>query len=268
MNAFTNREALRSSAYVDDAKLADRQAIYRFVERPWPSDRGRVLGAIELQGDETVVDVGCGNGNDQRQLRAAGHTGTILAFDLSIGMLRTLEDGVPRANADVAALPLRDGAADVALAMHMLYHCPDLPGAVAELRRVVRPGGTLLASTNATAHFEELRQLWTECLSDVAGRSVRPWHGSTERFPLEGAADVLGLAFDDVHVVPTTNRLLVPEVGPIVTYVASTRDLSQHDVDDETWAAGLGLLRERVAARIAADGAFVITTASGVAVAR
>ena len=31
---------------------------------------------------------------------------------------------------------------DVALAMHMLYHVPDVPAAVAELRRIVKPGGT------------------------------------------------------------------------------------------------------------------------------
>ena len=226
-----------------------------------------MLGAVELRGDETVVDVGCGNGNDQRQLRAAGHTGTILAFDLSVGMLRTLDEAVPATNADVAALPLRDGAADVALAMHMLYHCPDLPAAVAELRRVVRPGGTLVASTNAAAHFVELRELWTEVLSEAAGRAVRPWHGSTERFALEAAAELLGASFDDVRIQPTTNRLLVPEVDPVVAYVASTRDLSQHDVDDGTWAAALGLLRARVADHIAADGSFAITTASGVAVA-
>lgn len=265
---FTNREALRSSAYADDTKLADRQAIYRFVEHPWPSSRGRVLGAVDLTGDETIVDVGCGNGNDQRQLRAAGHAGPILAFDLSVGMLQTLDAGVPSANADVAALPLRDGTADVALAMHMLYHCPVLPDAVAELRRIVRPGGTLLASTNALAHLQELRELWTEALSDAAGRSVRPWHGSTERFPLEKAADVLGTSFDDVRVQLTTNRLLLPEVAPVVAYVASTRDLSQHDVDDATWAAALDLLTERVTARLAAEGVLAITTASGVAVAR
>ncbi|MDQ3108049.1 MAG: class I SAM-dependent methyltransferase [Actinomycetota bacterium] len=134
MNAFTNRETLRTSAYVDDAKLADRQAIYRFVERPWPSSRGRVLGAIDLDGDETVIDVGCGNGRDGRQLLAANHAGPIIGFDLSVGMLRMVVGQVPAVNADVAALPLRDGAADVALASHMLYHCPDLPAAVAELR--------------------------------------------------------------------------------------------------------------------------------------
>ncbi|MDQ3108050.1 MAG: hypothetical protein M3Q68_09635 [Actinomycetota bacterium] len=60
----------------------------------------------------------------------------------------------------------------------------------------------------------------------------------------------------------------MPDVEPVIAYVASTRDLSQHDVDDETWSAALVLLAERVHAVLATDGVFAITTASGVAVAR
>lgn len=52
-----------------------------------------------------------------------------------------------------ARLPLGDGGVDVVLAMHMLYHVPDVPAPVAELRRIVKPGGTLLASTNSGGVF-------------------------------------------------------------------------------------------------------------------
>jgi ubiquinone/menaquinone biosynthesis C-methylase UbiE len=45
-------------------------------------------------------------------------------------------------NASITALPLRDGAVDIALAIHMLYHVPSRETAIAELRRVVAAGGT------------------------------------------------------------------------------------------------------------------------------
>lgn len=114
---LTDREALQSAAYANPSKLAARQAIYRYVEHPWPSDGGRVLGALgrPLRGDGLVVDVGCGNGNDARDLRRSGFEGTILGADLSAGMLRSVEGIVSAAvQADAAALPLADSAASAA----------------------------------------------------------------------------------------------------------------------------------------------------------
>ena len=265
---FSDRELLRTSAYADDAKLSARQAIYRYIEQPWPSDGGRVLGVIALRGDEVVVDVGCGNGNDVKDLQAAGFGGTIVGADLSVGMLQTLRPlGVPVLNADAGALPLRDGAADVALAMHMLYHCPDIPATVAELRRVVRRSGSLVVSTNAAAHLQELRWLWTEALTEVVGSDVEPWRSSTERFSLEDAADVLVASFEDVEVHRTDNRLLVPEVEPVVAYVESTRDLSGAGVTDDVWSAAIELLSARVRSVIDVEGALELTVVKGVLVA-
>ena len=266
---FSDRQLLRSAAYADDAKLSARQAIYRFIERPWPSEGGRVLGAIPLRGDERVVAVGCGNGNDVRDLLAAGFAGSIVGFDLSVGMLATVAPlGVPVVNADAAALPLREGTIDVALAMHMLYHCPDIAETVRELRRVLRAGGSLVVSTNARAHLQELRAMWTDVLSAVVGAPREPWRTSTERFPLEDAPGVLGAAFDDVVVQRSDNRLLVPEVEPVVAYVESTRDLSGHGVPDDVWSAAVAELRNRVGSVIAAEGALALSVVKGVVVAR
>ena len=269
MTAFSDRELLRQAAYADDGKLSARQAIYRFIERPWPSTGGRVRGAIDLRGDEVVADVGCGNGNDARDLLAAGHSGPILGFDLSPGMLRIVAAlGVPVVNADAGQLPLRDGALDVALAMHMLYHCPDIAATVAELRRVVRRGGALVVSTNSVAHLQELRALWTDALSHAGGVRIEPWRTAAGRFSLEDAPDVVGGSFADVQVQRTDNRLLVPEARPVLDYVESTRDLSEHDIDDGTWRAAIDRLRSRVQERIDADGALVLTVVKGVLVCR
>lgn len=269
MSAFTDRESLRASAYADASKLATRQAIYRFIERPWPSDRGRVLGAVALREDDLVVDVGCGNGNDARQLRAEGFDGPILAFDLSPGMLQTVVPlGVPVCVADAVQLPLGDGAADVALAMHMLYHCADIAAVVHELRRVVRRGGALVVSTNAMAHLQELRALWTATLSEVVGAEVEPWRTAAGRFPLEDAPDVVARAFDDVVLQRTDNRLLVTEAEAVVAYVESTRDLSGRDVGELVWREAIERLRSRVRERIASEGALTLTVVKGIVIAR
>jgi ubiquinone/menaquinone biosynthesis C-methylase UbiE len=258
LSSFTDRAALQSSAYADATKLAARQAIYQYVERPWPSDGGRVLGALSLRGDERIVDVGCGNGNDLRDLlRAAFEPSQLIGFDLSVGMLRTVAPlGVPVANADAAHLPLRDGAADVALAMHMLYHCPDIEAAARELRRVVRPGGALVVSTNSTGHLRELGEAWEQ----------PAWGRGPSRFTLEDGGMVLATAFTNVELQRTDNRLLIPDVEPVVAYIESVRDGYGDLVDD--WDASIAALRERVGEEIRRSGAFAVSVTKGVFVCR
>jgi SAM-dependent methyltransferase len=64
-----------------------------------------------------------------------------LGLDLSPGM-------GPAAVADAQRLPLPDASAEAVLAMHMLHHVPDIDRAVAEMARVLRPGGVALAASN------------------------------------------------------------------------------------------------------------------------
>jgi len=67
--------------------------------------------------------------------------------------------GIDARVGDVQALPLGEGEFDVAVAAWMLYHAPDLDEALAELGRVLRPGGRLVAVTNASDHLQELWEL-------------------------------------------------------------------------------------------------------------
>ena len=267
------RRAMQEVAYKDDRKLAARQAMWRFVERPPPSRRGRVLGAVDLTGDEVVVDAGCGNGRDLADLARAGHRGPLIGIDLSIGML----DAVPinaaaarRVVGDVMAIPIATGAADVALAMHMLYHVADIAAAVGELRRIVRTdGGICLTSTNSATTMPELIEVWQRALSAAAGEPVPLTRDSMARFSLENAADLLGAAFDDVEIKRYDNRLRVPDAAVVRAYVESTRDLySRFLPDPAAWDDAMDHLEAEVAGIIERDGVFTITTASGVIVSR
>jgi ubiquinone/menaquinone biosynthesis C-methylase UbiE len=82
----------------------------------------------------------------------------------------------PEVVGDIQELPLADGSVDAALAMHMLYHVPDIALAARELRRVVRPGGVLMASTNAADDKAEVGELWAAAVEDLTGS--RPVSGS------------------------------------------------------------------------------------------
>jgi ubiquinone/menaquinone biosynthesis C-methylase UbiE len=58
--------------------------------------------------------------------------------------------------APAISIPVADDAADIVVAAWMLYHVPDLDAVLREVRRVLRPGGTLVAVTNGAAHLAAL----------------------------------------------------------------------------------------------------------------
>jgi len=59
----------------------------------------------------------------------------------------------------VQSLPFADESFDTAVAAWMLYHVPDIDRGIAELARVLAPGGRLVAVTNSELHLHELREL-------------------------------------------------------------------------------------------------------------
>ncbi|MFO7960998.1 MAG: class I SAM-dependent methyltransferase [Nitriliruptoraceae bacterium] len=93
-----------------------------------------------------VLDLGAGTGVASEVLSHVGaHP---VALDLAVEMLAHRDaERPPGVAGDARALPFRDSAFDAVVAAFSLNHVPDLEGALAEARRVIRPGGLLLAST-------------------------------------------------------------------------------------------------------------------------
>jgi SAM-dependent methyltransferase len=104
-----------------------------------------VAAARRALGEGTVLDLGCGLGDDLARLAAAGLGA--LGIDSSSEVLRracaTLGSSVPLVRADGVALPLRNGSVDGCRIERVLQHVEDPDVVVAEAARVVRPGGFL-----------------------------------------------------------------------------------------------------------------------------
>jgi SAM-dependent methyltransferase len=161
-------------------------------------------------------------------------------------------------------LPLPDAGCDVALAMHMLFHVPDLARGVAELRRVLRPGGVLLAATNGADHLRELGDLIDAAMTSVAGRPVALPRVSGLRFGLEDGAAALRATFASVERHDARSALVIPTPEPVVSYTASLATAREALPPGADWAAVLAEVERLTAAEIAARGAFRVTTQAGV----
>lgn len=262
----TGKQFLTRSAYADDRNLRSRQAIFAYADTPvdprWRTSR------VSWDGTQVVADVGCGNGVDLRQLVPDGRCRHAIGVDLSAGMLRSLADlrGSGRltlVQADAQHLPLADASVDVALAMHMLYHVPDIQAAVSELRRVVKPGGTVLASTNSAGTPAEINELLNAAVSAQLGRATHPMPALS--FTTQTGQAALGREFSQVTLHRRAAPLSFPDAEPVLAYLNSVREPIMANVGPPLdFDAVLAEVAARVDQVIQTEGRFRATFRSGV----
>ena len=143
--------------YARPDNLRARKSVYADAEGDDP--REFAFEAIAAAHPRRVLEVGGGEGElAERVLKELG--AEVVGVDQSDGMAEIQRSkGIDARVGHVQALPFDDEEFDVAVAAWMLYHVPDLDLGLAELARVLKPGGRLVAVTNAVDHFQELWDL-------------------------------------------------------------------------------------------------------------
>ncbi len=179
-----------------------------------------------------VLEVGCGTGAFAARLADELPGVALLAVDQSPRFVElTRERGVPAQVQDVQHLLAPDAAYDVVLALWMLYHVPDLDRGLGELRRVLRPGGRLVAVTNGDEHVADLRReaggrRWRTTFSSENGEASLRRHFDAVDPP--GRRDPSGLPGPRLRarlpaLVPRARRL-DPARGRLAARVRRPRD--------------------------------------------
>jgi len=147
------------------------------------AQRARVLDLLAPAPGEKILDVGVGPGLLAQDLaRLVGETGTVVGLDLSPAMAAAASArlaGLPQADArvgDATALDLADGRFDAAVSTQVYEYVADMPRALAELRRVLRPGGRALIldtdwrsivwHSSDTARMDQVLACWDDHLAD------------------------------------------------------------------------------------------------------
>lgn len=162
----------------------DRRGLQQTTYRPI---HDAVLERLDALAPERILDLGCGTGQLTERLRDRFADATVVGADLSNGML---ERAALRAEAhdaetapmhalsgsfvraDALQLPLADAAFDVVTCTESFHWYADQAAAVAELARLLRPGGRLVIASIATVtgFADDAIQRATE----LAGRPIRP----------------------------------------------------------------------------------------------
>jgi SAM-dependent methyltransferase len=146
---------------------------------------------LGLGAGERLLDLGCGGG--RHAFEAARRGARVVALDADAAEVRAVRDtlaamvvagqlgadgGAGVVRGDALALPFADGAFDRVIAAEVLEHIPDDAAAMAELARVLRPGGTM-AVTVPRLGPEVLNWALSEQYHDVPGGHVRIYRRST-----------------------------------------------------------------------------------------
>ena len=266
MARLTDPAYLRGEQYKTPSNLSARAGLHERFSTAAGSWHPWVMDQLDLRAGERVLEVGGGPGWLWRENAERLPAGLRVCFsDFSLGMLRAARTDLARlggfrfANIDAQDLPLPAGQFDLVIANHMLYHVPDLPRAVRELARVLRPGGRLCAATNGGQHMRELDSL----LHQFDARYPEPNAlAALIKYRLDNAAEWLGPAFGRVVVRQRADALWVTDAAALVAYAQSMARMTVH------------LGRERAAElrrffqdRIDADGGLHITKDAGVVLA-
>lgn len=262
VTGFDDQKYLRRQYKTQD-NLNVRLRTHQLYGEPQIDFAEWVLEQINWQGDESVVDVGCGSGIYAKPVQArAAH---YVAGDLSLGMLQKMEQpGLERVNLNAQALPLAANGADVILANHMLYHVPDQNAAVQEFARVLRPRGYLLVATNSRGTMSELEMLSRRALALLGideSADIRP----PISFTLESGVELLEQHFTHVERYDLPGTLVFPNPEPVIAYLASSRERFEDRLPRElSWANVVAALDQVLSAHIAEQGEFRVNKLTGV----
>jgi SAM-dependent methyltransferase len=204
--------------YAREDNLRARQRMYAEVSGPHPHD---VLWQTLVEWEpRRVLEVGGGPGElSERMQKELGAEVSFL--DISPRMVELArERGLDAQVGDVQSLPFEDGFFDTVVAAWMLYHVPDLDRGLAELARVLRPGGALIAVTNSILHLSEFREL-------IAYPDVL-----RETFNRENGEDFLRKHFTQVERLDLELEVTVRDRQALVDYQQSTSVPTQPVPDD------------------------------------
>jgi NADH dehydrogenase [ubiquinone] 1 alpha subcomplex assembly factor 5 len=121
-----------------------------------------------------ALDLGCRQGLLGRLLQGRGGIRTLLQCDLAGAVLGTARGHGPAVQADEEALPFKEESLDLVLSNLALHWVNDLPGALIQINRALRPDGLFLAAIFGGNTLIELRECLTEAeLAETGGISPR-----------------------------------------------------------------------------------------------
>jgi ubiquinone/menaquinone biosynthesis C-methylase UbiE len=223
LTKFTDQQYLKNDQYKDSSNLDARALIHqRFSTNRYGWFKWVFEPLLKLPENASILELGCGHGLLWKEnADRIPPKWNITLSDLSPGMLDAAwRNLVVTGRAfqfreiDAQEIPFEDEKFDAVIANFMLYHVSDRSKALHEIKRILKPGGRLIAATVGNNHMREVTD-WTQ---RVNKESQFPFSVS---FTLENGLDQLSSVFSRAELIRYPDSLQVTEVKPLVAYILS-----------------------------------------------
>ena len=167
-----NRAMTETETFQIPLETAERYES-KFVPALFADWAPHVVATADVSRGQSVLDVACGTGIVARTaLPRVGPEGRVVGVDLNPAMLSVAEracPGVELHRGDVAELPFESGTFDAVLCQMALMFFPDPVAAAREMRRVVRPGGTVVIMVPSSLAAQPAYRLLVDLAAQHAG---------------------------------------------------------------------------------------------------
>ena len=179
-----------------------------------------IFSHYEIEEGARVLELGCGTGSMWK-----GHgelikkCGELVLSDFSDAMVETTRQTVGELpnityrSIDIQNIPYDDASFDVVIANMMLYHVPDLPKALAEVCRVLKPNGKFYCATYGEHGI-------VEYLSKLLGE-YGVEDNVNKNFTLQNGAAILSSVFENIKKEDYEDSLAVTNIADMVDYIYS-----------------------------------------------
>ncbi|WP_088014707.1 class I SAM-dependent methyltransferase [Gottfriedia acidiceleris] len=184
-----------------------------------------VIEKLQLTKNEKILDIGCATGDFLIFLKENGHNGHLTGYDQSTEMIYDAIKISKQKNltiewfvGDARKLPFTTNDYDWVVARHMLYHVPEVKNTIKGFKKVIKPDGGFIATTNSCFSLPRIQELCNNMLIEF-GFPERTSPASP--FCIENAKDILSTTFENIVEVIISNALIFHHPEPIVRYITS-----------------------------------------------
>ena len=178
---------------------------------------GQLLNRMPLAEARRVLDLGAGVGFLLPEIRARAPRTLVVGADRAPGMIALAPPEFPRVVADASRLGFGDAAFDAVTMAFMLFHLPDPMTGLAEVQRVLRPGGALGVATWGEPQSFEAFDVWIEVLDRFEAEADNPVPANHELMDTE--SKLSGILSDAGFEVERTATIPVEERADLEEFV-------------------------------------------------
>ncbi|WP_446899022.1 MerR family transcriptional regulator [Clostridium sp. LBM24168] len=181
---------------------------------------------LNVEENSSILELGCGDGELwQKNLNRIPKNWKIVLTDFSKGMIKDARTNLGKNSkrfifkvVDAQKIPFHDNCFDIVIANNMLYHVSNIDSTFSEIRRVLKPHGTVYASTVGKNHMKEMRDIISTFNSKKL--TFNSWT-LTENFQLENGLKKMKNWFKNINLKRYDDSLKITDESALIDYIFS-----------------------------------------------